>query len=163
MLVNFSGSTVWKGLFFGPEFSRVEAPVFGSEGVLKIFLQSLTWLISNWGICRTTPATPGLLITYLLLNMNKLLYFPLLLLTRLLCCSGLLRHWPLPASSTFEGGGAGVELAWRWRWSGRVQTLAHFLSFILWVTTLLGPMSTTCKWVYGKRHFFDIEFEAFDH
>ena len=27
-LVNFSGSTVWKGLLFGPEFSRVETPVF---------------------------------------------------------------------------------------------------------------------------------------
>ena len=38
---------------------------FGSEGVLKIFPQRITQLINllmnDEGVCRTAPATPGLL------------------------------------------------------------------------------------------------------
>ena len=39
--------------------------MFGSEGVLKIFSQiisqCLNELMSDGGVCRTVPATPGLL------------------------------------------------------------------------------------------------------
>ena len=49
---------------------KISAPYlsrFGTEGVLKIFSQRMSDLIkrsmSNGGVCRTAPATPGLLIS----------------------------------------------------------------------------------------------------